>query len=518
MWPTTLIDRRFGVNSLAECNAHRRKMTILRIFLLAAPLCCAGLFFQTGKIAAQTAPAPEIQSRIDKVTACLTTKVVEKDDAQACRKLEARMAAFHVPGVSIAVIHNGAIEWAQGFGVIQLGAGPVTAQTLFQAGSMSKPVAAMAALHLVEQGKLSLDSDVNQALTSWKIPTSAAAPDAVVTLRQLLTHTAGLTVHGFAGYASDAAIPTLVQVLDGEKPANTDPIRLEAVPGSRWKYSGGGYTVMQQLLLDVSHQPFPNLMRDIVLTPAGMTISTYEQPLPAELRSGAATPYKADGAPVPGGFHTYPEMAAAGLWTTPTDLARFVIEIQRSLRGDANHVLSADMTRQMLADGQGHWGLGLQVGGSSDSPNFGHAGVDEGFEGQFVAYQRSGDGAVIMTNAQGGLRLAGEILRSIAAVYGWPDFQPIVRARVEVDPAILSTYTGVYEISPGFSITITLQDGRLMEQATNQRKFQLVPESRSKFFLRVVDAEVEFFATEAGQISHLVLHQNGQDMRGERKR
>ncbi len=427
------------------------------------------------------------------------------------------MAAFHVPGVSIAVIHNGVIEWADGFGVMQLGAGLVTAQTLFQAGSMSKPVAAMAALHLVEQGKLSLDSDVNQALTSWKVPPSAAAPDAVVTLRQLLSHTAGLTVHGFPGYASDAAIPTLVQVLNGEKPANTDPIRLEAAPGSRWKYSGGGYTVMQQLLLDVSHQPFPHLMRDIVLAPLGMTSSTYEQPLPVELRSGAATPYKADGAPVPGGFHTYPEMAAAGLWTTPTDLARFVIEIQRSLRGDATNVLSADMTRQMLVDGQGHWGLGLQVGGSSDSPNFGHAGVDEGFEGQFVAYQRSGDGAVIMTNAQGGLRLTSEILRSIASVYGWPDHQPIVRTRVEVDPAILSTYTGVYEISPTFSITISLQDGRLMEQATNQRKFQLVPESQSKFFLRVVDAEVEFFATEAGQISHLVLHQNGEDRRGERK-
>jgi CubicO group peptidase (beta-lactamase class C family) len=376
----------------------------------------------------------------------------------------------------------------------------------------------MAALHLVEHGKLSLDSDVNQALTSWKIPPSTAAPGAVVSLRELLTHTAGLTVHGFPGYAGDAAIPTLVQVLNGEKPANTDPIRLEAAPGSRWKYSGGGYTVMQQLLQDVSQQPFPKLLHNTVLAPIGMTSSTYEQPLPVELRPGAATPYRANGATVEGGFHIYPEMAAAGLWTTPSDLARFAIEIQRSLRGDANHVLSTDMTRQMLVPGQGHYGLGLVIGGPSDNPYFAHAGVDEGFEGELVAYQQTGDGAIIMTNAQGGQRLAAEILRSIASVYGWPDFQPIKRTSVEVDSAILSTYTGVYELSPTFSIAITLQNGRLMEQATNQRKLPLFPESSSKFFMKVVDAEVEFFATEAGQISHLVLHQNGKDMRGERKR
>lgn len=462
-------------------------------------------------------PSPEIQRRIHDVSACLRTKVEEKDDPHACQSLQDRMAAYHVPGVSIAVIHNGSIEWAQGFGVAQVGRGPITADTLFQAGSISKPVAAMAALHLVEQGKLTLDSDVNQALTSWKIPASAAAPGAVVTLRELLSHTAGLTVHGFPGYAAGAPIPTLVQVLDGEKPANTAPVRLEAAPGSRWKYSGGGYTVMQQLLLDVSHQPFPKLMHDTVLAPIGMTRSTYEQPLPTELRSGAATPYKANGARIDGGFHTYPEMAAAGLWTTPTDLARYAIEIQRSLRGDANRVLSAEMTKQMLVAGQGSHGLGLPIGGTPENPFFSHGGIDEGFEAVLVAYQKIGDGAVIMTNAQGGQLLANEILRSIALVYGWPDFHPIVRTSVRVDPAILSTYTGVYEFTPTFSITITLENGQLISQATHQRKIPIFPESQSKFFTKIVDAQFEFFATDAGQISHMVLHQNGQDMRGERK-
>jgi CubicO group peptidase (beta-lactamase class C family) len=505
------------------------------------------------------------------------------------------MAADRVPGVSVAVIHNGAIEWAQGFGVVQSGGAPVTVETLFQAGSISKPVSAMAALRLVQEGKLSLDSDVNQALTSWKIPPGASAAGAVVTLRELLTHTAGLTVRGFPGYAAGAPVPTLVQILNGEKPANTDPIRLEAAPGSHWKYSGGGYTVMQQLLIDVSHQQFSRLLRDTVLAPIGMTRSTYEQPLPIELRSGAATPYNSEGAPVEGGFHTYPEMAAAGVWTTPTDLARYAIEIQRSLRGEANHVLSAEMTKQMLVAGQGNYGLGLQIGGSPDNPYFMHGGINEGFENRLFTYQRTGDGAVVMTNARGGQHLADAVMRSIASVYGWPNFHPVVRTSIAVDAAVLATYVGVYELSPTLSIAITLENGQLMKQVTNQSKFPIFPESQSKFFLsrpsrnqtgisnalrprpyglfwmicrftsarifpqrgcklnepngfeplrrvhdriirvlwpinfahkrqrsvrkglKVVDAQLEFFRGANGQISHLVLHQDGHDMRGERK-
>jgi CubicO group peptidase (beta-lactamase class C family) len=493
-------------------------MMTLRLYPLAALCCLAALCYQPPKLAAQAVLSPEIHSRIERVGACLTSAVVAKDDPHVCQSLEERMVADHVPGVSIAVVHDGAIEWAQGFGVAERGGAPVTAETLFQAGSISKPVAAMAALHLVEQGRLSLDSDVNEALTSWKIPPNATAPGAVVTLRELLSHTAGLTVQGFPGYAAGAPVPTLVQVLNGEKPANTDPIRLEAPPGSRWKYSGGGYTVMQQLLLDVSHQQFPTLLNDTVLAPVGMTRSTYAQPLPAELRSDAATPYNADGDPVEGGAHTYPEMAAAGLWSTPTDLARFAIEIQRSLRGDANHVLSAAMTKQMLVAGQGSYGLGLKIGGSPENPYFMHEGVDAGFESLLVAYQRTGDGAMVMTDAQGGLLLAYAVVRSVASVYSWPDFHPVVRAVVKVDPGVLATYVGVYELSPTVSIAITLQNGQLMEQTSNRRKFPLFAESQSKFFLKVVDAQFEFFTGADDQVSHLVLHQNGHDTRGERKR
>jgi len=396
--------------------------------IVASALLCLGfpaLDAQAGSPGA--ASQTDVQRNIARVEACLPPPVIAKGEPSQCQTLSKRMADLHIPGVSIAVVHKHVIEWSRGYGVKELGGAPVTTETLFQAGSISKPVATLAALRLVQNGKLSLDSDVNALLTSWKVPPSPAASGAIVTLRELLTHTAGLTVHGFPGYAAGAPVPTLVQVLNGEPPANTMPIRLESVPGTKWNYSGGGFTVMQQLVLDVSKQPFPKLLHDAVLAPIGMTHSTYQQPLPSELRREAAMPYTAEGAAVAGGPHTYPEMAAAGLWTTPSDLARYIIEVQQSLQGGANHVLSQKLTQEMVTSGKGNWGLGLQIGGSQSNQYFSHGGVNEGYESLFVAYEHGGDGAIVMTNAQGGSRLASEVMSSIAIAYNWPDFRPTVR-------------------------------------------------------------------------------------------
>jgi len=460
---------------------------------------------------------PEVQRHIDHVTSGLTTPVVDKSDPHPGKTLSERMAALSVPGVSIAVEHDGKIEWAQGFGVASVGGAPVTAETLFQAGSISKPVAAMAALRLVQQGKLSLDTDINTYLTSWKLPASEVAAGKAVTLGELLTHTAGTTVHGFPGYAAGEPVPTLVEVLDGVKPANTPAIRVAAAPGSKWNYSGGGFTIMQQAMIDVTKTPFPQLLHDTVLGPIGMTHSTYQQPLPAGWKAKAATPYDGDDKPIPGGAHTYPEMAAAGLWATPTDLVRYVIENQLSLEGKANHVLSAEMTKQMLTAGIGHWGLGVQIGGSTEKPFFSHGGVDEGFEALFVGYEQGGDGAVVMTNARGGMQIAEEVMASVATEYGWPNFRPIVRTSIPVDPKILAQYVGTYELAPTFSIVMALEGGQLTTQATGQPKFPLHAESETKFFLTVVDAEVEFFKNEKGEVAYLVLHQNGHDAKGLKK-
>ena len=202
--------------------------------------------------------AKDVDQRVSRIQSCLPDPIQVKGEPNICHRLAQRMVESHVPGVSIAVVHNGVIEWARGFGVAQMGGKAVTRDTLYQAGSISKPLAAMAALHLVQEGKLTLTADVNTFLKTWKIPVAPIASGNPVTLRELLTHTAGFTVHGFPGYAVNDPVPTLVQVLNGEKPANTAPIRLESAPGTKWNYSGGGYTVMQQLLVDTAKEPFPN--------------------------------------------------------------------------------------------------------------------------------------------------------------------------------------------------------------------------------------------------------------------
>ena len=427
------------------------------------------------------------------------------------------MKELNIPGVSIAVLHNGQIEWARGYGVTSLGAQPVTADTMFQAGSISKPLAAMAALRLVEQGKLALDADVNTFLTSWKLPSDPVQAGKPVTLRELLTHTGGTTVHGFPGYAQNEPVPTLVQVLDGEKPANTPAIRSEAAPGAKWNYSGGGYTIMQQAVIDIAGEPFPRLLHDTVLAPIGMTHSTYEQPLGNEFQPFAATPYHGDGKPVEGGAHTYPEMAAAGLWTTPTDLLRYAIEVEKSLDGKANHVLSAGMTRQMLTAGVGNWGLGLEIGGAPGNPYFSHGGVNAGFVNIFAAYAKNGEGAAVMTNSENGGIIGDEIMRSIAVEYNWPDWHPKERTAVSVDPKVLTQYIGTYALAPNFDLVVTVENGQLMTQATGQGKIPLFAESETRFFPIVIDADIDFVKDAQGKVTSLVLHQNGHNMNAPKK-
>ena len=395
---------------------------------------------------------------------------------------------------------------------MQVGGSPVTADTLFQAGSISKPVAATAILRLVQQGKLALDTDVNTQLTSWKLPADPRTNGKPVTLRELLTHTGATTVHGFPGYAQGAPVPTLVQVLNGEPPANTPAIRSEGEPGARWNYSGGGFTIAQQLTIDQTHEPFAKVIHDTVLVPIGMTHSTYDQPLPAAMQPHAATPYDRKGDPIPGGAHTYPELAAAGLWTTPSDLARYLLELNNSLTGKANHVLSPEMTKQMLTPGLGSWGLGIQIGGAKGNPYFTHGGVNEGFESNMLLYEHSGDGAIVMTNAAGGSRIADEILRSIAAEYHWPDYQPTVKASTPPDPKLLPEFAGTYKLTPQLSLVVTPEASGLAVQATGQTVLHFVPSSATTFFSTEAPIELEFTRDADGKVTQAVVHQGGRLM------
>ncbi len=329
------------------------------------------------------------------------------------------MERYRVPAVSIAVIRGGEIDWARGYGVRRAGATDhVNDGTLFQAASISKPVTAAGALRMVENGELALDENVNRKLQSWKVPEIALTQKRPVTLRGLLSHSAGLTVHGFPGYPEDAELPTLVQILDGQEPANTIPIRVDIEPGTKYRYSGGGYTVAQQLMVDVAAQPFPDLMKKLVLQPVGMNDSTYEQPLPEGWRSRAAVGHRSNGEAARGRWHTHPEMAAAGLWTTSTDLARFAIEVRRSYHGSSEKLLSQAMARTMLTRQAGDYGLGFSLP-SAGVFRFQHGGGNQGYRCWLVLSVKAGDGVVVMTNGDSGDPLINEIFAAIATAYGW---------------------------------------------------------------------------------------------------
>lgn len=457
-------------------------------------------------LAAQIKAGPSaLEKRIQSIQDGLLPAVLVKGEPGQTAKLGDRLAALHVPGVSIAVIHDGQIEWARGFGLTRTGGAAVTPETLFQAASISKPVTALAVLRLVQSGKLDLDIDVNRYLKTWKVPDNEFTAKTKVTLRKLLTHTAGMTVHGFPGYASDAPLPTVTQVLNGEKPANTPAIRVDTTPGTIWRYSGGGYVIIQQLLEDVTGKPFPKLMQELVLEPIGMTHSTYEQPLPSARVAEAAMPYDPDGQAVAGGPHTYPEMAPAGLWTTPSDLARYAIEVQKALAGKSNNVLSAAIARQMLSPGMNHWGLGPGTGGSSEHPYFTHGGANEGFRCNFMAYE-NGDGVFIMTNGDNGGNLAEELLRTVAHEYNWPDFQPAQRVLAKVDPKILDGYVGAYRLAPTTVETITREGNQLYVQLTGQDRLEIFPQSDREFFAKELDALLTFKTGADGKAIQVTLH------------
>jgi CubicO group peptidase (beta-lactamase class C family) len=326
---------------------------------------------------------------------------------------------FHVPGVSVAVVHGGRIDWSKGYGVCENGKSQgVDTATLFQAASISKPVSAVVALHMVGMGTLGLDEDVNHKLISWKIPVNQFTRSRPITLRQLLSHSAGLTMHGVPEFTTDDKIPTLTQILDGTWPKATDSVRCVTEPGTAFRYSGGGYVILQVLLTDVAGRPFVQLAEECVLKPAGMWSSTFEQPLPSSLQARAAVGHVSDGAPLPGRWHTLPEQAAGGLWTTPRDLASFMIELWRSYHGTSDRLLPQKLARQMLTRQVDDFGLGLSLP-SVGVFRFQHSGGNAGYRCFMVLSVEIPDGVVIMTNSDSGERLIWKLFETIAHAYGW---------------------------------------------------------------------------------------------------
>jgi len=440
-------------------------------------VCCCLLFSLTSPAEGPSSS----KARIKRIEEGLTDTVLLKGRPVQHYTLVQRMEKYHVRGLSVAVVDRGKVVWSSGYGLADVKSNrAVDARTMFQAGSISKPVAAVAAMKFVQMGRLNLDENVNQQLKSWHVPENEFTKDQKVTLRRLLSHSAGLTVHGFAGYAAGTPVPTVQQVLDGQKPANSDPIRVDVVPGTLFRYSGGGYTVMQLLLTECAGESFAEVLKKTVLDPIGMKNSTYEQPLPAALRDRVAFGYRGDGSPLPGDFHTYPELAAAGLWTTAPDLAKFGIAIQKSREGGSDRVLSQKTTQLMLTRQKEDDGLGFFLEGSGAEERFGHNGANEGFQA-LMLFTFDGKGLAIMTNSDNGLRVAQELAYSIGAEYGWKDYGPKTRAAVSVSPADLSSVTGKYQIPHGPLLTVQ-PAGDHLTALVGQDRYDLYPESLNKYF------------------------------------
>ena len=465
------------------------------------------------------AQSTEIKTRITAVENGLVP-IIGIPGRDAPMTIAERMAYYGVPGVSIAVINNYKIEWAKGYGVREAGhKSPIDTTTMFQAASISKPLSALAALSLVQRGVLDLDKDVNDVLTSWKVPKSDSIPNFLVTLRGLLSHTSGLTPTGYVGYEHGTKLPTLIQVLNGARPANTTPISVDELHGQGFHYSGGGYTILQQIILDVTKTRYPDFMQQTVLAPLGMTHSTYEEPLPKKLRKMASSGHRSSGRPVQGKWHDYPEEAAAGLWTTPSDLARFAIELQLAAAGRSSRIISQPLVIEMLTPQRGGpVGLGLFLRGSGGAIRFGHSGANEGFRSEFVAFVHRGQGAVVMTNGDTGGGLLSELINSIAAVYGWPDYTTEPKPLAQIDPKIYDKYVGEYEVSPNEVFSVTRDGDHLFIQTPNHGKAPVFLESETDFFLTMAEERIGFLVDGQGSVTGLVLRHGGAELRAVKKK
>jgi len=441
--------------------------------------------------------------------------------------LKERMKFYHVNGVSIAVIKNYKIEWARGYGWADSAEQrPVTTTTLFQAGSISKSLNSVGVLKLAQEGKLNIYKDINDYLRSWKFPYDSLSKGKKITIANLLSHSAGLSVHGFPGYEKGDAIPTLQQVLDGTKPANTSAVRSMFEPSLKYQYSGGGTTISQLIVQDITQMPYDKFMWQDVLKPMGMNNSSYTQPPSADKKNKLATGYEVDRyyvdrKEVKGKYNIYPEQAAAGLWTNPTDLAKYIIETQLSLQGKSNKVLSKETTALRLTPYiDSSIALGVFIEKRNGEKYFGHAGQDRGFVARYWGSFDGGNGVVVMTNTDD-MTLINEIINSVAIVYDWKGFYvPFMTLKnLVLSDAVLNSYVGQYQnteesegqfkLTKSSIFTITKEGHHLKAQSSNQQAIDIYPETENTFFPKTSDTDIKFLIDDNGVVEKLTVHQNG---------
>ncbi len=448
------------------------------------------------------------QRRIKSIEKGLLKAVVFKGQKPERMKLSERMQYYQVPAVSMAVIDKFQLDWAKAYGLKDIESqDPVTVDTFFQAASLSQSASALGSLYLAQEGSLQLDEDINKKLRAWKIPAAKPMERKKISLRQLLTHTAGLAEVEYSGYTSSQEFPSLKQILRGEKPAKTPQPWVALAPGSEIRYSEAGFVILQQLIEDMEKRPFSQFMKEAIFKPLQMNNSGFWCPLPPDLHERAAAGHFRQGKPINGKYCLYPELAAAGLWTTASDLARLAVEIMGSAMGHSSKLISTQLAREMLTAQVGNQGLGFKVDGEGDSLHFYQSGHNAGFECFLIAYPVRGQGAVIMTNSDNGSYLIDEILRAISDAYDWPHFKPEVKPLYRLQPSLYDQYVGRYQVSSDYYLDITHQDYNLIVEPTDQLPTKFYVESQTIFFSTDPYIQIQFVRDNQGKITGLILRQ-----------
>jgi CubicO group peptidase (beta-lactamase class C family) len=460
---------------------------------------------------AQQTYSPEIEAQIKQFENSLAGRV--KIKGNETYSLEERMAHYKVKGLSIAVVQDYKVIWAKGYGWADENEKRlVTPETLFEPGSISKSLNAVGVLKLVQDKKLDLHTDINSYLTSWKFPYDSISNGKMITLAQLLSHSAGLSVHGFPGYDLMAEIPTVPQVLNGEPPANTSAVRSMFEPGTKFQYSGGGTTISQLIITDVTHQSYDAFMYENVLKPIGMIHSSYAQPPPEAKRKWCASGYRADGSPVPHKFHVYPEQGAAGLWMTPSDLCEYIIETQLAYEGKSAKVLNQEMTKLRLTPyNDMSAALGVFIDNFNGNLYFQHSAGNDGFCGQYYGSLEAGKGVAVFLNSEAYAFLP-EIINSVATVYDWKGFyEPLHKKVVKVSDKILQKYIGVYVVEKDrFTNIVKKDDGYYLYADGTFSKMHFT--NKADFFNMEFSTEKHFIKDASGKVTGYLRTADGKEL------
>jgi CubicO group peptidase (beta-lactamase class C family) len=413
----------------------------ITVLTLATLLFCVAVF-------AQNNYSQETLDKIKEVENNIRGNVILNDAPPST--IAERMTKYKVKGLSIAVIQDYKIAWAKGYGwADEAEKRPMTTETLFEPGSISKTLNALGILKLAQDKKVDLYTDVNTYLRSWKFPYDSLSKGKKITLAHLLSHTGGLSTHGFPGHNLKGPTPTLFQVLDGKAPAVTPAVRSLFEPGLKFQYSGGGTSISQVVLSDVTGQDYATWMYENVLKPIGMVNSTYAQPPAKSKRQSCASAYLSDGSPVLGKFHVYPEQAAAGLWMTPSDLCQYIIDMQLAYQGKPSKVLNPEMVKLHLTPYHNESAaMGTFIEDHDGAKYFQHGAGNDGFRGHFYGSLEGGYGVAIFVNSDNG-GIMYEVINSVAKAYNWKNFyrEPIRKTSEKIVPVsdeLIKTYEGIY--------------------------------------------------------------------------